>query len=167
MLLLIGLLFAGWFFNWPEQWGLVASPSEKLFESPNPWAGEALEAELVKLGQSSEGITVYVLPGDDGSNVAYILLEEAKGYKYVQAEVGDNAIEGTLVLAAGTQAVSDYSIGRIAVDHRDDKGAQAAVMTAPVDKLLEYGGGALTQEQVFEYMDGYADLTGFLGGMTE
>ena len=171
VLLLIALIGAGWFFHWPEKIGLAASPAEKLFESsPNPWAAQALKAELSKQGVPVKGVTFYVLPSEDSSgSFAYVLIEDSRGAKWTLSthEKYRSAAEGFLVLTATTKAAKEYGIERVAVDHRTAENLQAAVLTAKTRILRKYAAGKISQQELFDQMDGYADISGFIGGMTE
>ena len=164
VLLLIGLIGAGWFFNWPVAWGLVSSPAEQLFEpGVNPYASDGLASELAAQGLGMEGVTVYVIPNEDASgHLAYILVDDTKGASWSH-EKYKSAAEGFMILAATTQAADKYGIVRVAVDHRDGNGVQAAVVTAPVPALREYAAGSITQQELFDQMDAYADMAGVLG----
>ena len=162
---LVLVFAAGWFFNWPAQWGLVASPAESVFEpGVNPYASDDLEAELAAQGLNMQGVSVFVVATEDGSgHVAYILVDDQNGADWSH-DTYRSAAEGFLILSAGTQAADTYAISRIAVDHRDEQGTQAAVMTAPTTALREYAAGAITQQELFDQMDGYADMAGMLAG---
>lgn len=165
---LIALAFLGWFFNVPVRWGLVASPSEQLFsQSSNPWAEEAIEAELAEQGIEMQGIYVFVYPNDDGTgHLAYVMVDDAKGATWRWAESGyPSAAEGLLVLTAATNAAETYAVTRVAVDHRDADGVQAAIVTGPTSALREFADGTITREQLFEQLDGNADIAGVLAGM--
>lgn len=170
-LLLIALMGAGWFLHWPEKLGLVASPAEKLFEqSPNPWAAQALKAELSKQGVPVKGVTFYVLQSEDSTgSFAYVLIEDSRGAKWTLSthEKFRSAVEGFLVLTATTKAAKEYGIERIAVDHRNAENLQVAVLTAKTRVLREYAAGAISQQELFDQMDGYADVGGFIRGMIE
>jgi hypothetical protein len=168
VLVLLLLVAAGWFFNWPAQWGLVASPSEALFEpGVNPYASDALEEELAAQGLNMQGVSVYVVSAEDGSgHTAYLLVDDQKGADWSH-ETYRSAAEGLLILSATTQAADTYGISRVAVDHRDEQGTQAAVMTAPVVALREYAAGAISQQELFDQMDGYADMAGVIAGASE
>lgn len=167
VLLLAGLLLTGWFLDWPTRWGLVESPSEKLFAgSSNPWAAEAIVRDLAKKDIVLKGVSVYVFPGEDGTSFAYLLLSDAEGFKWRWADGGyRSAVEGLLVRTAQTKAVKEYGIDRVVVEHRDEDGVQAAVMTAEVKPLVDYGAGKMTQKQLFKHLSGSADFTGFIGQM--
>lgn len=166
--ILIAVLLLGWFFNWPRRWGLVASPAEELFEgSPNPWAADAIVADLQEMGVSAEGITVYVLRVPDSEEiVAYVLVEDARGAAWSH-EAYRSAVEGLLVLVSQTEAASRYAVTRVAVDYRDAENIQVAVMTVPAEAGRAYGAGEITREAFFATANGNADIAGFLGGMLE
>jgi len=158
----------GWFFNVPVRWGLVASPAEQLFEpGVNPYASNALAEELAGQGLNMEGVSVYVVPAEDpAAHTAYILVDDMQGASW-QHDTYKSAAEGFMILAAATQAADTYGIERIAVDHRNAEGVQAAVVTAPTPALREYAAGSITQQELFDQMDAYADMTGMAGGMNE
>ncbi len=162
------LLAAGWFFDIPVRWGLVASPAERLFEpGVNPYASEALEEELAAQGLNMQGVSAYVVASEDPpGQVAYILVDDQEGTEWSH-DVYRSPAEGLLILSATTQAADTYGIVRVAVDHRDENGTQAAVVTAPVPALREYAAGTITQQELFDQMDGYADLAGMMAGASE
>lgn len=170
-LLLVVVVAIGYVFNWPRQWGWTASPSEELFAtSPNPWAAEAILAELKKQDISTEGTTIYVLRSLEGTGaVAYVLLEDARGFVWKMRDHKDyrNAIEGLLVRVGSTKAAKRYGVVRIAVDHRDEKGVQAAVMTVPTSVAIAYGKQKISRDEFLDELKGNADFTGFMAGMSE
>jgi hypothetical protein len=144
----------GWYLRWPEQWGLVESPAEQLFQrSPNPWAAEALYDGYFENGRSVEGLSFYVLPEEDGvTHSVYVLAEEAEGFTWLD-DVFENPMEGLLIYTAASDAAVEYSIERVAVDYRDADGTQIAVMTAPTQALIDYAVGTISQEELFEQMN--------------
>lgn len=162
------LVVVGWFLNWPAQWGLVDTPAEKMFSaSPDPYAGEALTAELGSQGVTMTGITVYVMPSQESTGqIAYFLIEDTEGAEW-KDETYKSPAEGLLMYAAASQAAVDFDIVRIAVDHRDADGLQIATLTAPVDALRAYGNSEISQEELFDQMNGYMDMAGYLETMQE
>ena len=150
------LVLVGWYFRWPTQLGLVESPGEALFEpSPDPYAAEAILVELADSGINVEGVSVYVLPTEQGEMIAYVLAEEEDGFVW-SGPTFDNAIEGLLMFTAAGEVAYELEIDRVAVDYRDPDGEQIAVMTAPVDALIAHARGEITQDELFEQMNGRA-----------
>ena len=166
---LVLALGAGWFFNVPARLGIVASPSEEFYSaSSNPWAEEAVIAELTAEGIALDGVSVWVQSSPDSdAMIAYILVDGSRGATWDVRGEYRSAVEGFLVYTALTQAATDYGIERVAVDHWDESGTQAAIMTAPTSVLRDFAAGTISKEQLYEQMDGYADFVGFLGGMSE
>jgi len=152
----VGLVFAGWYFRWPMQLGLVESPGESLFEpSPDPYAAEAIIVELADSGINVKGLSVYVIPTEQGEMIAYLLAEETDGFVW-DGPTFDNAIEGLLMFTAASEVASELEIDRVAVDYRGPEGEQIAVMTAPVDALVAVALGEITQDELFDQMNGRA-----------
>jgi len=168
---LIVVLVLGYVLNWPRQWGWTEAPAEKLFAaSPNPWAAEAILAELKAQQIPVEGTTVYVMPSTEGTGaLAYVLCEDARGAAWRQSDAYPyrSATEGLLVAVARTKAATRYHVTRVAVDHRDDKGVQAAVMTVPTDVAVAHGEKRISDEEFLAELKGNADMTGFMKGMGE
>jgi hypothetical protein len=53
LLVCIGIVYAGWYFGWAEQLGLVDSPADELCaQSRDPWAAEAVLAGFENVGVS-------------------------------------------------------------------------------------------------------------------
>jgi len=146
---------AGWYLRWPEQWGLVESPAEDLFESsPNPWATDLLVEEFTELGVSVEGVTFYILPKEGGeTHIAYVLVEESRGFTWSHPAF-ENPIEGLLILTAGSETASAFNIDRVAVDYRDPDDVQVAIMTAPTQALIDFAVGTISQDELFNQMNG-------------
>ena len=152
---LVAVVAAGWAFRWTDQLGWTQNPGERLFEaSPNQLATQDLLIELAVAEKPIIGTTFYVFPRDNGdSHLVYILVEEAEGFEWSDANF-ENPIEGLLIYTAASEAALTYSIDRVAVDYRDASGEQVAVMTAPTDALVAYATGELSQEELFAQMNG-------------
>lgn len=155
VVVLLGVSAIGWYLRWPEQWGLIDSPGDELFAvSPNPFAADALETEMVELNYPLDGLTFYVMPRDGGDyHIVYVLAQEAEGFTWTN-ETWENPIEGLLIITAATETAAAWRIEQIAVDYRDSSGNQVAVMTAPRQAIIDYAVGTITQEQLFDQMHG-------------
>lgn len=163
-LLIIFLLLAcasviglGWWLGWYEQLGIISSPAEELFVSGrDPWAAENILLELENKGVATEGLHVYVMPSKGGGTFAYLVADESAGYSWSGPEY-DNAMEGLLVHTAMTEAAEQTPVERVAVEYRGPDGEHVAVMTAPTGELTAFAEGFITQEQLFEVMNGRTD----------
>ena len=95
-----------------------------------------------------------MLPVEDGTtHVVYVLAEEAEGFTWSHPTF-ENPMEGLLFSTAASPATVEFSIERVAVDYRDADGVQVAVMTAPTDALVARVLGEISEEELFDQMNG-------------
>ena len=172
VILLVALIGAGWFFHWPEKIGLVASPAEKLFEaSPNPWAAKALKAELSKQGRARQGR--HLLRAAIGGFVRQLRVcphrrqpggeVDAEHAREVQER--SRGLPGAHGNYEGGEGSTASNASRSTIATADN--LQVAVLTAKTSVLRKYAAGKISQQALFDQMDVYADVSGFIGGMTE
>jgi hypothetical protein len=157
-LLLIGIALAV-VFDLPMRLGLISSPAEKLFTEPADIGARAvLTQEFEQAGQPAQGISFYVLPYKDrGYSLAYVVLDQSKGYRYVDTGFG-NPIFATFELVARSKAVEQAQIYRVAVEFREADGSTLCVLTAPVFAIQQYAAKTITKKQLYMLMDGHGNL---------
>ena len=135
-LLVLALLAAAavWISPLPEQWGLRKPAAVKAFgANPEPDRGAALElqAELADAGIDTTGMYSYVLPYQDASQGAalYAVLDASAGFRFPDAGDQDPVLP-TMARLAGSPALAEAGVSRIALDYRDVSGAPVVAMTA-------------------------------------
>lgn len=166
-ILLLLLCAAGVFVSpLPQRWGLRTSPAEHTFEpEPDRIASMALAAELDEAGVDTTGLYLYVLPYVERERgaVLYAVLDGTMEFRFPSRD--PSAVLDYMALLAESETVQSASVSRIAVDYRDRSGAQIAVLTAPVDAVLAFSRGEMSQEDFMEALEGKIDVTGLsLGG---
>jgi hypothetical protein len=157
-LLLIGIALA-LFFDLPMRLGLVSSPAEKMFtERPNSEARTTLTQEFEQAGQPTQGISFYVLPYKDrGYSLAYVVLDQSKGYRYVDTGFSD-PILAAFQLVARSKAVEQAQIYRVSIEFRERDGKTLFVLTAPVFAIQQFAAKTIDRKQFFLQVDGHANL---------
>lgn len=146
-------------FDVPTRLGLVKPASAKLLGStPDTATAQVLEEGFARSGQATEGVFAYVMPiqGKEYA-LAYVILDSSQGYAFADIGKG-NPIADAFAQVGRSPGAKNGSIGRVAVEYRDEKGATLFVMTAPIDAVRGFADGSLTEEQFFEQADGKGDL---------
>jgi len=168
LLVLVVLAAAAvWVSPLPEQWGLRKPAAVKAFgENPEPDRGVALEleAELADAGIETTGMYSYVLPYQDASQGAalYVVLDASAGFRFPDSGDQDPVL-ATMARLAGSPALAEAGVTRIALDYRDVSGAPVVAITAPVVSIQAFARGEITREAFFQHLEAKIDL----GSMTE
>ena len=110
-LILLGLVLLVtallWFQPFSRLWGKGA-----YVEAPNRLIGEQLYQEMTDAGLSPEGVSVYVLPREDGSgSAAFFVVDAEQGFD--PDEMEDDDFLQFLRGLADSQAVDDAQVDRL------------------------------------------------------
>ena len=161
-LLLIALALAV-LFDLPMRLGLISSPAKQMFTSgADSIAREMLTKEFEQANQPATGISFYVMPYKGrGYSLAYVVLDQSKGYRYVDTGFED-PIFAAFILVARSKTVERDQIDRVAVEFRERDGGTLFVMTAPVFAIQQYDAKAITKKQFLAQMDGHGNLARIL-----
>ena len=168
MLVLVLLATAAvWTSPLPEQWGLRKSAAEKAFgANPEPDRGAALElqAELADAGIDTTGMYSYVLPYQDTSQGAalYVVLDASAGFRFPDSGDQDPVL-ATMARLAGSPALAEAGVTRIAIDYRDVSGTPVLAMTAPIASIQAFSRGEITREAFFQSIEAQVDLGSMTG----
>ncbi len=146
-------------FRVPERLGLFPSQAETLLAGTTDGLTAAeFEGEFESLGQDPAGISTYVLPvGDTEETIAYLVLDQSRGYTHTSVEVSD-PVKDAFILAARSDAIRTAGVTRVAVEFKDEVGKSLFVMTAPVDAILDLADGRITKEEFFKRTAAVGDL---------
>ncbi len=146
-------------FDLPMRLGLISSPAEKMFTEPaDPEARAVLTKDFEQANQPTKGISFYVLPYKDRDySLAYVVLDQSKGYQYVDTGFED-PIFATFQLVARSKAVQQAQIYRVAVEFREADGSTLSVLTAPVFAIQQYVAKTIDKKAFIAQMDGHANL---------
>ena len=168
LLVLVVLAAAAvWVSPLPEQWGLRKSATEKAFgANPEPDRGATLEleAELADAGIDTTGMYSYVLPYQDASQGAalYVVLDASAGFRFPDSGDQDPVL-ATMARLAGSPALAEAGVQRIAIDYRDVSGAPVVAMTAPVSSIQAFSRGEITREAFLQSVEAQVDLSSMTG----
>lgn len=160
LLLAIGA-YGVWRSPLPERWGLRQSAAERLLGEPDRQIADEIALELSSEGQSStDGVYFYVLPIEGGQGrILYTIADASEGFEGIKAMAGSpDALVAYLVSLAESEAVKRAGISRLALDYRDETGAEFGVLTARTEDVLAFSRGAMSREAFMEVLDGRVNL---------
>lgn len=158
IILVVGGVYAGLYFQVPERLGLVQSPAERLLSGPpNREAATAIKADVAKQGINTTGMDLYVLPiaGTDGSLVV-ATLDASKGFQFKSAN-GSEPILDYMTRLTTSGPAKTAKVQRVVIDYRDKTGSTLMTMTAPTEAISGYAQGTLTRKEFMKQIDGTAN----------
>lgn len=156
--LLLAVVGGTFYIRLPHRLGWIKPAAERvLVQVPDRDAAADLEAELGADGVVTQGMSMVVMPMQEGErSAALVLLDATDGFEFSGALEGDPYID-MLKRIAISDAAAAHDIERVAIEYVDEQGRSLISLTTTTQEARQFANGEIDEESFIKAIMGRVD----------